>query len=155
MGDDNPNNDSSVSLFFFYRSESGRICKRKSTPFDLVRFVNNTPDFIPNNCTMMARCQEQKRNKGNELVSAKKWCLHYVPECSSTLRDFSRCWESVTEQLAGSAGRFLFIISMSSRIFRVSGDFTTLACLVTWEEKQGQWSGFRQEMMFTLCTRVS
>jgi hypothetical protein len=45
------------------------ICKRKSTPFDLVRFVNNTPDFIPNNCTMMARCQEQMRN----LTRAMNW----------------------------------------------------------------------------------
>jgi hypothetical protein len=45
------------------------ICKRKLTPFDLVRFINNTPDFIPNNCTMMARCQDQMRN----LTRAMNW----------------------------------------------------------------------------------
>ena len=38
------------------------ICRRKATPFDLVRFVNNIPDFIPTNCSMMARCQEQMGN---------------------------------------------------------------------------------------------
>ena len=45
------------------------IGKRKSTPFDLVRFVNNTPDFIPKKCTMMACCQEQMRN----LTRAMNW----------------------------------------------------------------------------------
>ena len=45
------------------------IYKRKSTPFDLVRFINNTPDFIPNNCNMMARCQDQMRN----LTKAMNW----------------------------------------------------------------------------------
>jgi len=45
------------------------ICRRKATAFDLVRFINNSPDFIPTNCSMMTRCQEQMGN----LTRAMNW----------------------------------------------------------------------------------
>ena len=45
------------------------ICRRKATAFDLVGFINNNPDFIPTNCSMMTRCQEQMGN----LTRAMNW----------------------------------------------------------------------------------